>query len=103
MARAGNTHVAARLVLPLAAGEVVMTLPPERIGDKGQRYEIWYTDSAGVEKRFGWTDTQGGIKIMLRGISLHPSMHAGRVIDRRPGTPKRKAGGQRGRTETRAK
>ena len=51
------------------------------VGDKGQRYEVRYTDSKGIEKVFGWTkDPKGGA--FVKSINLNPSMSNPRVIDR---------------------
>lgn len=51
------------------------------VGDKGQRYEVHYTDSDGKEKVFGWTNEADG-GALVRSINLNPSMNSPRVIDR---------------------
>lgn len=55
-----------------------MTLPPEKIGDKGRRYEIW-CDTEDGPMCVGWSDTPGAFK---EAIAAHPSHHNWREIDR---------------------
>lgn len=53
-----------------------MTLPPEKIGDKGQRFEVrWrqHEDAADTHQVVGWSDDVPGAQAMLRAIRLHPS------------------------------
>ena len=59
-----------------------MTLPPGRIGDKGQRYEVRYLDHEDNEQVAGWHDDPTGGNL-IKMIELHPSWHSPRVIDRR--------------------
>lgn len=53
-----------------------------KTGDKGQRYEVRYKDSEGVERVMGWSETDDGVKNLKFAIELHPSFHSPRVIDR---------------------
>jgi hypothetical protein len=63
-----------------------MTLPPEQIGDKGQRYEVTYFDTdAGKRRTFGWTSTLAGARSLAQAIDLHPTMDEPMIMDRRPG------------------
>jgi hypothetical protein len=63
-----------------------MTLPPERIGDKDQRYEIRFEekDRPG-EQVLGWTVSREGAKAMAKTCSLRPSVKRAWVIDRQLG------------------
>lgn len=56
-----------------------MTLPPEKIGDHGQRYEIWCDDDEGNPLCVGWSDTPDAFK---RAVKLHPSWTNHRAVDR---------------------
>jgi len=56
-----------------------MTLPPEKIGDKGRRYEIWCDDEDGEPMLVGWSDTPDGFK---EAVEAHPSWTNHRAIDR---------------------
>ena len=51
----------------------------ERIGDKGQRYEIRAIQNDGEEVRIGWSDDPEGF---ARAVKLHPGLKGRRVIDR---------------------
>jgi len=53
-----------------------------KVGDKGQRYEVRYTDTKGVERIMGWTKTTEGVDSFFKGIELHPNFHSPKVIDR---------------------
>lgn len=55
------------------------------VGDRGQRYEITYLDSAGARKVFGWTETAHGALGFVSSINLNPSMSDPEIRDRRPG------------------
>lgn len=63
-----------------------MTLAVERIGDKGQRYEVRYFDYDGVEPRshktLGWTDDAGHADAMVRSWRLRPSVSHVWLCDR---------------------
>ena len=51
-----------------------------KTGDRGQRYEIRYTDKDdGKEKVIGWSDDPDNL---VECINLHPSMEDPKVIDR---------------------
>ncbi len=52
-----------------------------RIGDKGQRYEVRYTDKES-EKIMGWTEDPKGFPL-VESIKLHPCWHSPRVLDRK--------------------
>ncbi len=51
------------------------------VGDKGQRYEVYYKDSAGKEHLFGWTNEEDG-GVLVDSINLNPSMTFSRIVDR---------------------
>lgn len=63
-----------------------MTLTPEQIGDKGQRYEVHCAGYCGPDDRvIGWSvDVDGAIK-MATAIMLAPSATDAHVIDRDSG------------------
>lgn len=62
-----------------------MTLPPEKIGDKEQRYEVRATcRDCHAEKVIGWAECWP--LDLLRGVKVHPGLFKARVIDRRDGT-----------------
>ena len=64
------------------AEEEDMTLPPEKLGDKGQRYEIWCDDDDdGNPMCVGWSDTPDGFR---KAVDAHPSWTNHRAVDRRP-------------------
>jgi hypothetical protein len=53
----------------------------ERVGDRGQRFEVRYLDGDELEHVIGWTtDPAGGGLVEV--INKHPVWHAPRVIDR---------------------
>ena len=54
-----------------------------KVGDKGQRYEVRYTDSEGTVRILGWAETDDEVDNFKKGIELHPSFHSPKVIDRR--------------------
>lgn len=62
-----------------------MTLPPEKIGDQGQRYVVevdgWPSPPKGWQDA-GYTNEQRAAKRMMRVLSQHPSVRAVRVRDR---------------------
>lgn len=55
---------------------------PYGIGDKGQRFEIRYTNEYGVQEVFGWSDSQADAYRFYSSISKHPSMSNPVIIDR---------------------
>ncbi len=59
-----------------------MTLPPERIGDKGQRYEV---NSLGRYGRVGWSPTLKGAREMRDAILTAPSCTEAWIVDRDTG------------------
>lgn len=63
-----------------------MTLPTGRIGDKGQRYRVTYTDWEGNEKPYGWCETMEHAQRMLETIAMWPSAKSGVIYDRKPNT-----------------
>lgn len=60
-----------------------MTLPPERIGDKGQRYEVHAT---GYPKdgtnTIGWSASLKGAEQLAAGIALAPGCTSTEIFDR---------------------
>jgi len=54
-----------------------MTLPV-RVGDEGQRYEIW-CDHAGKPRCLGWSNDPFALKDV---VELHPAMENHRAVDR---------------------
>jgi hypothetical protein len=61
-----------------------MTLPPERIGDKGQRYEVrasGFLDRSPEERAIAWAPTLEGAEQMAVSFNLKPGTVA-RVVDR---------------------
>lgn len=69
-----------------------MTLPPEKIGDKGQRFEIRYTKTDEAlelppgknppEHVLGWCDTMETAERMKKAWYEHPSTRFVWIIDR---------------------
>ena len=59
-----------------------MTLRPDQLGDKGQRYEIRCRNEAGEEIVVGWSNDPDAF---CKAIELHPSRNQRRVIDRKKG------------------
>lgn len=58
-----------------------MTLSPEKIGDKGQRFEIRYFED-GAEHVMGWSDNRTGADNMATAWLLRPGVESVWVIDR---------------------
>lgn len=56
-----------------------MTLPPDKIGDHGQRFEIRAQDEDGAEFVLGWGEHPDA---WADAVAAHPSWHSRRVIDR---------------------
>lgn len=70
-----------------------MTLPPERIGDKGQRYVV---ECKGYPKD-GWhpiayTNSRKDAERMAEGILKAPTAEDSRIIDREQSDEDRRAG-----------
>lgn len=59
-----------------------MTLPPEMIGDNGQRFEVRYKPRVGPEKVFGWSNTMEGAEQLLGCVKIWPAAVLGKIIDR---------------------
>ena len=60
-----------------------MTLPPEKIGDKGQRYEVRYFDGADrTLKTFGWAKTLASAERLCDAIRIHPVWNTPTIFDR---------------------
>lgn len=60
-----------------------MTLPPEKLGDKGQRYEvraIGYPEDG--ENVIGWATTRAAAAHMAASIGLAPECKSASVVDR---------------------
>lgn len=63
--------------------EVNVTLPPEKIGDKGQRFEVTYWDTdKQMRLTFGWAETMDGAEQFADAIRLHPTMGLPIIRDR---------------------
>ena len=56
-----------------------MTLPPNRIGDKGRRYEIRCKDINDNDVLIGWSDSPTAFQVA---IDKHPGLHSRYVVDR---------------------
>jgi hypothetical protein len=52
-----------------------------RVGDKGQRYEVWCLDSDGTPMQVGYSDQSDGGSLTQM-VSLHPSWHSPWIVDR---------------------
>ena len=66
----------------------MMTLPPEKIGDKGQRYEVRYRDVGEMvvaPKTLGWSSTREGARKMVKAWKKRPECLRVWFIDRRTG------------------
>ena len=54
-----------------------LTLPPHKIGDKGQRYAVvfkgMYADRPEDECALGYTDSPDGAERMANMVELHPT------------------------------
>lgn len=62
-----------------------MTLPPDRIGDHGQRYVVralGYPLPGDYWQDIGYTDSQPDALELLRTVTLIPSVREIRVVDR---------------------
>ncbi len=61
-----------------------MTLPPERIGDKGQRYQITYSayENASDERCLGYAETLEDAQRMAASWRLRPEHYFVWVVDR---------------------
>lgn len=65
-----------------------MTWPPERIGDKGHRYEIRILNEETDEvKPLGWASTLEGAIEMRDAFQLRPGWEGAWIIDRQPAPP----------------
>lgn len=58
-------------------------VPPEHVGDKGQRYEVRMIDAKGADVPFGWTEYRPDAERMCRMVEKHPSWSSPRIIDRK--------------------
>ena len=63
-----------------------MTLPQEKIGDKGQRYVVvfrgFHDHAPDLEHSLGYTDTLLGVHDLFQAVEIHPVWNSPRVIDR---------------------
>lgn len=60
-----------------------MTLPPHKIGDRGQRFEVRYSDfDHGAERIVGWSDDRAGAEQMASAWRQHPGVDRVRIVDR---------------------
>ena len=67
-----------------------MTLPPHKIGDMGQRYEVRFRRADGIGRVFGWAETEDGAHEMAAGWRLHPETVEVWVADREAEKARRK-------------
>ncbi len=52
------------------------------VGDKGQRYEVWYIEvTTGREKRFGWTNEADG-GVLMESVKKWPAARSPWIVDR---------------------
>lgn len=61
-----------------------MTLPPESIGDKGQRYAVSAVAEDGLIQGVGYSDTEFGAQLMADAMREHPTYNRPMITDRRP-------------------
>ena len=79
-----------------------MTLPPERIGDKGQRFEVKFSrdvEALDDEHVLGWADDLISAEAMASAWRLHPQGYYVWVVDRQAPTvneAKEAKGGENG-------
>jgi hypothetical protein len=62
-----------------------MTLPPEKVGDKGQRFQIKYSahiDAMDDERYLGYAATRNGAEEMAAAWRQHPEGYFVWVVDR---------------------
>ena len=65
-----------------------MTLPPEKIGDKGQRYEVRATGWPKKEKSIvGWSNDLEGAERMAGGARKAPGCTSTEIYDRQEQKP----------------
>lgn len=73
-----------------------MTLPPEKLGDQGQRYVVQTTGYPDPEKKgwqdIGFTNSRDDALAMMRGIAQAPSVGHVQIVDRQPDVLKIKEG-----------
>lgn len=65
-----------------------MTLPPSRIGDKGQRFEVRYQrdgDAPESHRVLGWTEKIKGAQEMRDGWRKAPEVSKVWIVDRETG------------------
>lgn len=60
-------------------GGGIVTLPPGRLADRGQRYEIVCRDRNDNRVVLGWSDDHRAFREM---VELHPSLQDREAIDR---------------------
>ncbi len=62
-----------------------MTLPPEKIGDKGQRFQIKYSadvDATDDDRTLGYVGTREGAEQMAEAWRKHPEGYFVWIVDR---------------------
>lgn len=62
-----------------------MTLPPDKIGDKGQRFQIKYSadmDAMDDEHCLGYAGTRDGAEQMAAAWRMHPAKYYVWIVDR---------------------
>jgi len=57
--------------------------PHTNVGDRGQRYVVYFRDGDGKEQLLGWTEHKDGGSLVRR-LALHPVWKLSRIEDRRP-------------------
>lgn len=62
-----------------------MTLSPQKIGDRGQRYAVIMKMKDGEEKAFGWCEQRKVADEMKEACEKWPIVESARVDDRKPG------------------
>lgn len=65
-----------------------MTFPPQRIGDKGQRYEIRWRrsdDAPQTHRRLGWATKESGAREMRAAWWKAPDVAEVWIVDRQTG------------------
>lgn len=59
-----------------------MTLPPEKIGDRGQRYFVRARNAQGAILNVGYSANLEGAQQMAKAMTLHPTYNQPEIIDR---------------------